>query len=155
MTFPEHFKKSLPNLIEFVQHYASLPVRQSVSLALCTRHCFDMNLYSATARIADVATHIKQLQRRVVSVNAHLQNLRGGSVAPGDTPLAGVHADVLHQYLAGLQIRLRRQRQQLAAVRTLYDVLMQSNGDLVNDNKLRVFVNKWSTQRAEVKGDTL
>ena len=69
--------------------------------------------------------------------------------------LAGVHADVLHQYLTGLQIRLRRQRQQLAAVRTLYDVLMQSNGDLVNDNKLRVFVNKWSTQRGEVKGDTL
>lgn len=155
VTFPEHFKKSLPNLIEFVQHYASLPIRLSVSLALCTRHCFDTNLYSATARIADIATHVRRLQRRVAGVKTHLQNFASGSVTPEDTALAGVHADVLHQYLVGLQIRLHRQRQQLAAVRTLYDVLMQSNGDLVTDNKLRAFVENWWTQRAEVKGNTL
>ena len=155
MTFPEHFQKSLPNLIDFVLHYASLSVRLSASLTMCTQQCFDTNLYSVTARVAAIGTHISRLQHRVSSVKAHLQNLASGSVSSEDTALTGVHTDVLHQYLLGLKTRLRKQHEQLVFVRRLYDILMQNNGDLVNDKKFGAFIETWRTQRTELKGNKL
>ena len=140
-------KKSLPNLIEYILHYSSRSVRTSTSLATCTQHCFDTTLYTATARVATIRGLIDRLQHRVTAVSAHLQNLTSSNVPGEDSALTEVHSDVLRRYLLGLETRLRRQRDQLTAVTSLYDVLIHSNGDLVNDKRLSAFIQTRRTQR--------
>ncbi|XP_064639804.1 thioredoxin domain-containing protein 11-like [Lineus longissimus] len=150
-TFPSHLPKTLPNLIQFVLHYATKKLKIHTAFSICGRSCIESNLHLTATRLKDLTEEISYVSKRRRKIR-HILTTESAYFTLSESQEDEVFTNrqkALHKYLLLLQRRFVRKTAELNAAKKLRQVLLETDGSFIEQHKLVKVMRKYAADLTE------
>ncbi len=151
VAFPDNLAKTLPNLIQFVLHYASNSLKLQTGLGICSRSCIKNNLDRTPSTVQFLRHDIQRLKLRIKKISHSLDILQQRlSTAKDDSQIAS-KMKAVSQYITVVKGRLKRREIQLNSALRLHSVLFTSHSPFIEKHKLSAIVRRFQEHQGQIK----